>query len=183
MNMKRLQNWVADATGIRVLPDGLLHPRDPNVETLKLKGYCQTQGHTCGFVAALMILRFFQPAFKAETLFQSIRPDKRWGVSRRRLMEKLRLYMVRVNCRRDLEFDGIVKAIDEGRPVAVMVHVDEDTKHWVVVYGYGRKPQRVYVAGSGIPLLSRKEYPWGMFKRYLWADPGFGLVCSKRVEA
>jgi hypothetical protein len=172
-------NWLADATKIRVLPDRLPHPKDSNVETLKLPGYVQSQSYTCGFVAGLMILHYFRPDFPAEKFYERIRPHERKGVSRRRLMDCLRWHELRVIWRTDLDFSGIVDAIDEGRPIAVVVRArDRDADHWVVIYGYGRKPNRAFVAANGIPLLSRKQYPWGFFKQHYWEMPGFGLVCA-----
>lgn len=172
-------DWLADATKIRVLPDRLRHPRDSNVETLKLKGYYQTQGHTCGFVAGLMILRYFRPDFRAEKFYDCTRPHKRWGVSRQRFQDCLRLHKVRATWRRDLDFNAVVAAIDSQRPIAVVVHTSTTgVKHWVVVYGYRRSPNTVFVAANGLPFLSHKEYPWGFFRREYWAMPGSGLVCA-----
>jgi len=172
-------NWMADATGMRVLPDRLPHPKDINIETLKLPGYFQSQGHTCGFVAGLMILHYFRPDVPAEKFYERIRPHYRWGVSRRRLMDCLRVHGLRVNWQTDLDFSGIVAAIDECRPIALVVRTrDEDADHWVVIYGYGKRPNRVFVAANGLPLLSRKEYPWGFFKQRYLQKAGFGLVCA-----
>ena len=177
--VKQALNWLADATKIRVLPDRLPHPKGSNVETLKIPGYYQSQGHTCGFVAGLMILHFFRPGYPAEKFYERIRAHERWGTSRRRLMDCLRLCGLRVTWRTDLDFNGIVDAIDTGRPIAVVVHTgNADVKHWVVLYGYGRKPNRIFVAASGVPFLSRKEYPWGFFRQHYWATPGSGLVCA-----
>jgi len=172
-------NRLADVTGIRVLPDRLLHPREPNVQTLKVPGYVQSQPHTCGFVAALMILHYFRPDYPTERLYERIRPDGKWGVSRRKLADTLRGCKVRVTERRDLAFRDIMEAIDQDRPIALMVHTNTPgTMHWVVVYGYGRYPNRLYVAANGLPLLSRKQYPYGMFRAHFWAQRGFGLVCA-----
>ena len=175
----RMVNWLAEVTGIRVLPDRLPHPTGPNVETLELPGYYQSQPHTCGFVAGLMILHYFRPAVPAERFYECIRPHMRWGVSRRRLMECLRLCKLRVTWRTGLDFNGVVDAIDADRPIAVVVNTsDQYTKHWVVIYGYGKRPKRLFVAANGLPFLSRKEYPWWFFRQYYWANPGFGLVCA-----
>ena len=181
--LNNVQEYVVNLTGVRLLPDRLLHPRGTNVETLPIPGYCQTQTYTCGFVAGLMILRYFRPDYPAERLYGIVRPDPRWGTSRRRLKMALEVSGLRVSQRRNLDFKGICAAIDHRKPIAVVVDVDEQTSHWVVVYGYGRKPNRVYVAANGLPLLSRKEYPWGSFKQYLWSEPGIGLVCSGPKDA
>lgn len=181
--MKRLFNWLADATGIRVLPDPLPHPKDRSVETLKLPGYYQTQAHTCGFAAGLTILRYFRPGFPAEKFYQCIRPHARLGVSRRRLMDALRASGLRVRRRTDLDFSAITDSIDSGRPIAVVVHTrDADAKHWVVIYGYGRRPNRLYVTANGRPFFGKREYPYGIFRMHFLVDPGFGLVCAGMKE-
>ena len=180
--MKRLLtkaiNQLADQTGIRVLPDLLPHPTDAGVQTLHIPAYVQSQPHTCGYVAALMIIRYFRPDFSAERLYGSIRPHPQWGVSRRRLQETLTGCGLRVTRRTDLSFVDITDAIDQNRPIAMLVRRNADTMHWVVCYGYGRKPNRLYLAATGVPLLSRYSYPYGFFANHLWAHRGFGLVCG-----
>ena len=58
-----------------------------------------------------------------------------------------------VDRRTKLTFDDICDAIDAGRPVLVCVTTsDPDMSHWVVIYGYGRRPKLVFVAGQGLPL-------------------------------
>ena len=56
-----LLDWAAGVTKVRSLPDILLHPDDSDVVTLGVPGRFQTQAYTCGFVAGLMILRYFRP--------------------------------------------------------------------------------------------------------------------------
>ena len=172
-------NWMADTTGIRVMPDSLPHPRDPDVQTLKIPGYVQSQLHTCGFVAGLMITHYFRPEYPVARLFEKIRPHTTWGVSRSRLRDTLRGCGLRVSWRSDLDFRGIVDAIDHGRPIAMLVNTrTPGVMHWVVCYGYGMRPNRVFVAANGLPLLSRKEYPYSVFQSHWWAHKGFGLVCA-----
>ena len=171
-------NWLADQTGIRVLPGRLLHPPDRNVSTLKVPGYHQSQGHTCGFVAGLMILHYFRPGFPIERFYERIRPHTDRGVSPQRLIDSLRLYGVRVSLRTDLDFDGIMHAVDADRPITVVVRTRKvEVSHWIVIYGYGRKPNRVFVAGE-LPFQTQQVYPYGMFRAHFWAPSGFGLVCA-----
>jgi len=117
-----------------------------------------------------MILRYFRPDFKAERLYEHIRPHKQYGVSRSRLRDTLLTCGIRVCWRNDLNFQGLVDAIDDGKPIALVVHKDLDVLHWVVCYGYGRSPNQLY--------LTNGTYPYNLFKAHLWDNPGFGLVCS-----
>jgi len=52
----------------------------------------------------------------------------------------------------------------------------EDTDHWVVIYGYGRRPNLVFVAGQGIHFIARQRKAWQDFRRQ-WSPPGEGIVC------
>ncbi len=177
------RDWVADVTKLRSLPDVLSHPGGPNVETLKIPAYCQTQSFSCGFVAGLMVLRYFSPDACAEAFYASVNADPETGTSAGMLTRALRRHGVSVSVRADLTFAAIAAAIDRGRPVALIINTScPDYSHWVLVYGYGRWPSRVYVAGNGLPLVSRKVYDWREFRAHQWRTQGEGLVCWKRKQ-
>ena len=177
--MNAIRDFVAELTGIRAVPDILRHPSCANVGTLRIPAYCQTQSFTCGFVAGLMVLKHFYPDADAESFYASVNADPETGTSAAKLTRALRRHGVSVSVRRDLTFAALAAAIDRGRPVALIVKTAcPEYAHWVVAYGYGRRPGRVYVAGNGLPLLSRKVYPWREF-RELWRTPGQGLACFK----
>ena len=175
-----IRDTVAEVTGIRAVPDILQHPRDANVETLKIPAYCQTQSFSCGFVAGLMVLRYFFPDARAEAFYASVNADPETGTSEGMLTRALRRHGVSVSVRHDLTFAALAAAIDRGRPLAMIVNTScPDYSHWVVAYGYGRHPSRVYVAGNGLPIVSRKVYCWQEFQAYHWRTPGQGLVCFR----
>jgi hypothetical protein len=90
----------------------------------------------------------------------------------------LRHHGLRVRERDNLTFAGLCAAIDAGSPVLVCVHnPGADADHWVVVYGYGRKPDRVFLATNGLPFLAANVLPLRQFAR-VWSPHGNGLVCS-----
>ena len=179
--LKVLLNWAAEATGIRSVPDPLKHPGGAYTETLKLRGRYQTQPHTCGAVAGLVILDYLRPGCDAETFFRCANPTPEKGTSVSKLVKALRKHGVSVSHRTGMTFADFAAEIGKLHPVAVVVNTDDpDASHWVVVYGYGRRPNRVFIAGNGLPLISRKEYPWSEFRRYHWAYAGEGLVCGRR---
>ncbi len=179
--LHKLLNLAAEATGIRALPDILKHPGGVDTETLKLRGRYQTQPHTCGAVAGIMILDYLKPGCDAEAFFRSANPTPAKGTSVAKLIRSLRKHGVSVSHRTGMVFADFVDAIDRQRPIAVVVNTDDaDAAHWVVCYGYGKKPNRVFIAGTGLPLVSRKEYPWLEFRKYHWAFVGEGLVCGKQ---
>ncbi len=178
--LHKLLNLAAEATGIRSVPDLLKHP-GADTETLKLKGRYQTQPHTCGAIAGLMILNYLRPGCDAEAFFRSANPTPEKGTSVAKLIKALRRHGVSVSHRTGMVFADFVDAIDRQHPIAVVVNTcDPDAAHWVVCYGYGKKPNRVFIAGTGLPLVSRKEYSWHEFRKYHWAYAGEALVCRKR---
>ena len=178
--LEYLLNLAADCTGLRSLPDVLAHPRGDNEVTLDIGGRYQTQPHTCGAVAGFMVLHYFKPRVSADSFFRSVNPNEEVGTSECKLVRSLRRHGLRVQVRRDMTFADFAAAIDGGRPVLVTVKTrDPETQHWVVCYGYGVKPNRVFLAGTGLPLVSKKEYRWCEFRRK-WACKGEGLVCGRR---
>ena len=69
--------------------------------------------------------------------------------------------------------------IKEGSPVLVVIrNPGADSRHWVVVYGYRRIPDQVYIANNGLPFFSRNRVSWSAFRK-LWEPKGNRLVCSK----
>jgi Papain-like cysteine protease AvrRpt2 len=179
--LKGVWNTATEALGIRVLPDRLIHPRHPNVATIRIPGYCQVQTWTCGPVAALMVVHHFRPSVQAKRVFCLAAADPHRGTSVARLVRTLRGCGIQVGQRTNLGFQDIVRAVDRGRPIMTVVRTNKPgISHWVVCYGYGKRPNRVYVAANGLPLMSQREYPWGIFRQHHWTDAGFGLVCSRR---
>ena len=176
--LQKVCDVLADATGIRIVPDLLVHTRNEMEVTLAVPGYCQTQSYTCGFSAGLTVLHTFQPQLSAEHFFRLVAPDEQTGTSTTRLVKALRKCRVGVSWRRNLDWTRIRGLIDKGYPIITTVTTGDPTvHHWVVVYGYGLSPNRVFIAGNGLPLFARKKYPWSEFRKNMWGEKGFGLAC------
>jgi hypothetical protein len=78
----------------------------------------------------------------------------------------------------DLTFDDLCAAIRDHSPVLVNVqNSGAVTDHWVVVYGYGRKPNRVFIATNGMPLITSNAIALRRFSR-IWSPRGNGLICD-----
>lgn len=174
-------NSATEALGLRHLPDVLSHPRGPHVETIRIPAFVQTQTYTCGPVAALMVVRHFRPEYPAGKVYSRADADPDYGTGVGRLVRVLRECGIRVRERSNLAFRDIVDAIDRGRPVITVVNTDrERVSHWVVLYGYGKKPSRVFLAANGPPVVGRREYRWDEFLKHHWTAAGFGLVCGRK---
>ncbi|HYF35367.1 MAG TPA: C39 family peptidase [Prosthecobacter sp.] len=166
----------------RLLPEPLPHPVCGRANTLDLPGYRQMDAYSCGFVAGAMVLRCFHPRRSLRRFFDLCQPHYDTGISTTALIAALRASGVGVSTRRDLTFARIVKALDAGYPIITVVHTPvPNVDHWVVVYGYGRSPNRLFVAGDGLRIIgargSRKEVDWETFQQTVWAYRRLGLVC------
>jgi hypothetical protein len=91
----------------------------------------------------------------------------------------MRFCGLRVTARGRLQFGDLCQFINEGSPVLVVIrNPGADSRHWVVVYGYRRIPDQVYIANIGVPFFTRNRVSRSVFQR-LWEPKGNGLVCWK----
>lgn len=178
--MKAIQDFLdifAENTGIVVISDPLSYPSSENVVTLDVPGYRQVESYTCGFVAGLMVLHTFRPKASIDRFYHAVNPTHSHGTSTRKVVNALRGFGVGVSIRKDLNFAGIREQIDSGFPIITCVRTkDEDVDHWVVLYGYRRNPNKVFIAANGLPYFGRREYTVKEY-RTLVRPLGFGLVC------
>lgn len=143
----------------------------PGAVTVPLRGYRQARSYSCGFATALMVLRSFDCVVEARELFESLGTG-RSGTRQNAIVRELRRRGLRANTRYDLDFAALGRAIDAGK---LVVGYLIDAEHWLVLYGYGRGPDRVYVAD---PRPGEEcEHPWQGYGERLG---GFGIVCSPR---
>ncbi|MBL9160690.1 MAG: hypothetical protein JNJ70_24635 [Verrucomicrobiales bacterium] len=179
---KKALDILASATGLRLVPDPLLPPAGKDVCILDIQGYRQVESYTCGFVAGAMILHTFHHGASLRRFFEQCSPDREMGLQQNRLVRSLRANGIGVGLRHDLDFENIAATLEQGYPIITLTKTERsDVIHWVVIYGYGRRPNRVFIAGEGLPLINNltghKEIPWPRFSRSKWANRGFGLVC------
>ena len=181
MSPSRLLTKLVDAftwrTGIAAVR-ARLPPGPDDGEAIKLVGLRQVNSYACGAVAGLMVLRTLRPEANRERFYERCAPDPEVGTPASRIIRALEGDRVAVRRRYDLDFDRIVAVIDRGQPIITLRDTaDPDGSHWVVVFGYGTHPRRLYVAGNG--LLRNDPVAWGTFRRQ-WSQAGYGLVCSPR---
>lgn len=167
--------WWDENALFAYVSDPLVHPETDDVVTLDVPGYRQVQRFTCGYVAGMMVLHTFKPRASEDRFYERCAPDPDEGVPVARLARALRDSGIKVGLRSSFAFDDIRRAIDSGRPVILTVGAGGE--HWVVVYGYGEAPRRVFIAGNGLPHLSKgKQMTWEAFVRKHGGEDG-GLVC------
>ncbi len=119
----------------------------------------------------LMVLRTYQSRLSGKALFEAL-GTARDGTGQSAMVRVLRTNGFSANLRYDMDFARICRAIDASK---VLVGYLEDEGHWIVVYGYGKTPKRVYIADpeEGKPC----EYDWVAMEKRLG---GFAMVCSPR---
>ena len=78
-------------------------------------------------------------------------PRESDGVSTTGLINALRQSGIGVRLVADINFDKFANAISQGFPVITLIRTDEaDIEHWVVIYGVGENPKRIFVAGNAL---------------------------------
>lgn len=170
---------VSDLTRYAAVRVPLQKAKHPGEVTLDLTGYRQVNTYGCGAIAAAMIVKFFHPKTSFEHIYGTVDPDAEYGALDGPVIKALRSLGVTVSKRRCLSFTTICQAIDKGSPIMVcMATYDPEVLHWVVLYGYGRDPRLVFIAGKGIHFLDRQRMKWKDF-RDKWMPHGEGLVCRK----
>ena len=179
MGFRELWDESMEKTTLRVWPSPLTRA-DKNAITLNLPGYRQVCFYTCGFVAGLMVARAHDPELSIEKFYQLVNPTED-GTSDEQIMEALEKVGVKAKRRLDLSFTNIGKSIMANHPIITSVDRGHLGLHWVVIYGFGWDPLRIFVAGNEVPglgcLLRSHEMTWSDFKD-VWDPYGDGLVCS-----
>ena len=143
-------------------------------QTLPIPGYRQARNYSCGFATALMVARYYLPEIDARELYGRL-GTSRDGTRQNAIVKALRTCGLAVNVRYDVGFERLAQEIGRGKLVIGYLH---DAEHWVLLYGYGLTPQRVFVADPepGEACVQ----PW---ERYGVRLRDFGIVCSSRRRA
>lgn len=118
-----------------------------------------------------MVLRHFERSLCGSELFRAL-GTARDGTGQSAIVRVLRSQGLGANVRYDMNFARIVSCVDQGKP---LVGYLEDEEHWLVIYGYARNPERVFVADPEPDKAC--EHSWQSYGQRLG---GFGIVCSQR---
>lgn len=137
--------------------------------TLPVPGYRQARNYCCGFAATLMVLRHFERGLCGQELFEAL-GTARDGTGQGAIVRVLRSQGLRANLRYDMNFERIATSLQSGK---VLIGYLDDEEHWLVIYGYGRSPERVYVADPE-PGKTCEQ----LWETYGLRLGGFAMVCS-----
>jgi hypothetical protein len=163
----RLADWLPSL-------DQGLDDSQRNTVKLKLHSYSQTNWYCCGAVAGWAVLEAFKPNASYGAFYDDCSPDPCEGMPESEIARALRNHGITAGYKRNMDLAGIRSAIDRGFPLIVGVGFDNpDGDHWMVIYGYGRRPDRVYLANP------RERVGWKTFRDGYWNSTGAALVCSR----
>jgi len=165
---------------LRAIPDFTDDYIYENEHKLAVPGFSQTDCYSCGFTAALGVVRTFHPRADSKKLYSDCNPLPFEGTTEFKLVRALRKNGVGVSVRSNLNYASIREAIESGFPVITTVSYGNTfAEHWIVIYGVGWRPKRVFLCNQvlqGWPGFGRDELTWADF-RSLWSPCGAGLVC------
>lgn len=142
---------------------------EAGANTLDVPAYRQTRNYCCGFACALMVVHYFEAPVPARELFDRL-GTARDGTRQNAIVRELRAAGLRVNVRYDVDFERIQREIDQDK---LLIGYLADAEHWVVIYGYGVNPKRIYVADPRPD--EGCEHAWVEIGPRLGT---FGMVCS-----
>ena len=153
-----------------------VQPADDSLTTtLPLSGFRQARPYTCGFATGLMVLRYFGVDVPAMELYRRLGTGQD-GTRQNSILRELRAGGLRVNMRYDVDFSRICCEVDRNKLIVGYLH---DIEHWLVIYGYGREPERIFIADPR-PEERRCEHPWEAYSERL---NSFGIICSLPGES
>ncbi len=144
---------------------------------LPLPNYHQQDWHSCGFVAALTVVHYFDSKVSDVKVLEAVRPSINTGTDNGKMMKGLAALRIRADYREDLDTDRLFGVLAMGLPCIISVWPDDwDGDHWVVVRAMGA--DRVHLTNYGAVSLSRFEREW--IKNWDSGDYGAGIICTRR---
>ena len=106
-------------------------------------------------------------------------PSREYGAGPGRVVKALRSCGMAAIPQHRLTFELVCSAIKQGTPILAIVHnPGAENSHWVVIYGFGRCPDRVFIAFNGLPWFGSNRIPRREFER-IWSPRGNGIIVWK----
>ena len=146
----------------------------------------QIDEHSCGFLAALMVIRYFDSTVSTRDVLAALLPSRCEDARSERSSVRLSQFGIRARYRERLgwaRLQGLAKA---GCPVIITIHPDEwFCDHWTVVRGLKDRSRRILLSN---PAPRGYEYEglaqdgsmsWSDFNG-IWYPRGAGLVCESK---
>lgn len=161
----------------KLVPDiGITIERKGQVK-LPLQGYCQTDPYRCGISAGWSVLTYLNEKANLAKFEQTCKPSKEIGTQSGNLRKALRAQGITTKTVK-LTFPVIKKAIKAGYPILTTIYLRKDIYHWIAIYGFQYRPQKVFFVGRIVPGFSSKSLTWGELKRK--SGPWLSIVARRR---
>lgn len=143
---------------------------------LALPNYKQQDYHSCGFLAALTVARYFDSTVDDVEVLQAIRPSFGYGTDNSKMMKGLASLGISARYREDMDSGRIHGLLAMGLPTIISVWPDDwSGDHWVVVQSMSGG--KVHLTNYGDVSYSRFEREW----IENWGeDYGAGIICTRR---
>jgi hypothetical protein len=165
---------------LRAIPDFTDDYIYENEHKLAVHGHSQLDPYSCGATAGWAVVKTFHPKASFRKFYKDCNPLPFEGTTEFKLVRALRKNGVGVSARSNLNYTRIRGAIESGFPIiATVSYKGGYAGHWIVIYGIGWRPKRVFVCNQilqGWPGFGREELSWADF-RSLWSPRGAGLLC------
>jgi len=143
---------------------------------LGIPRYHQLDTHSCGFLAALAVVRHFAPKTGADDVLRVVAPSPASGCDQRHLIRCLKRFGVAAVYRERLGPRSLHRLAAAGTPVIVTVWPEwYGCDHWTVVRGLDRAG-RVFLTNYNW-LTRNGSMDWKDFLD-IWEPRGVGLVCG-----
>jgi len=174
----QIVDTITEWLGVKAMPSILHPPYEGDVVILDVPSYSQTDEYSCGAIAAWSIVETFYPKVDFWKFYTTVNPDPDEGIGPRGIVSALRKFKIGTHARRRLKWEDIKEIIDDGCPMLVGTgrEIFEFGDHWNVLYGYGKRPDRVFL--GNVPGLLRNQEVMS-FKKFSreWNPCGEAIVC------
>jgi hypothetical protein len=147
--------------------------------TLDIPLYRQLDGHSCGFLAALAVVCYFEPLTPPVDVLRSVAPSPVWGCGWRDIKRGLKHGGVTPAWHDRLGPRTLRRLIAGKMPVIVTLFPDGYLcDHWTVIRGLDLRSRRVFLTNPGeVPADPDGSMTWTEFSA-AWRPRGAGWVCE-----
>ena len=150
----------------------------PQTGMLDIPCYRQLDGHSCGFLAALAVVRYFAPRTPVAEVLRAVAPSSAWGCGQGLVVRSLKRFGIAAEERARLGLRTLRRLIAAETPVIVTLWPEGySCDHWAVVRGLDLRRRRVFLTNYGdVAADADGSMAWTAFLA-AWHPRGVGLVC------
>ncbi len=148
----------------------------------------QIDEHSCGFLAALTVVRYYDPSVPTRDVLEALMPSPTRGCSQQEMIRALKRFEIKARYFERLSWGALRGLADGGSCIIVTVQPEEwVSDHWTVVRGIEEWPEKTVILSNPAPtgydykgLDKDGSMSWRDFN-HVWWPRGAALVCSRRT--